>query len=336
MPWGESHRSTTGSDPQGERSNGLCPRVFFKNSEIRLFRPGQRLDDQGWALRRPGRAGACGGKRPAFLLQARGDRLGLRRQRYRTPAVPLHPPARPLVTLKDLMNTHTNFDAAELDKFQALAARWWDPESEFRPLHAINPHRLAWIDALVGLQGKKALDVGCGGGILAESMARRGAEVLGIDLADKALKVATLHAQKSNATVSYRYIAAETLAPEQADAFDVVTCMETLEHVPDPSQVVAACAHMVKPGGWVFFSTINRSALGWLIAIVGAERILKVLPRGTHDYAKFIRPSELKAMAGAAGLTLRQERGLGYNPLTKRFHLYRFMGVGYLLAMQKV
>lgn len=233
------------------------------------------------------------------------------------------------------MTTNTNFDAAELDKFQALAARWWDPESEFRPLHAINPHRLAWIDGLVGLQGKKALDVGCGGGILAESMAHRGAEVLGIDLAEKGLKVAILHAQKSNATVSYQHIAAEELAPAQADVYDIVTCMEMLEHVPDPNQVVAACAHMVKPGGWVFFSTINRSPLAWLIAIVGAERILKVLPRGTHDYAKFIRPVELEAMAAAAGLTLREDRGLGYNPLTKRFHLYPFMGVGYLLALQK-
>lgn len=234
------------------------------------------------------------------------------------------------------MTTHTNFDAAELDRFQALASRWWDPASEFWPLHAINPHRLDWIDQLASLAGKKTLDVGCGGGILAESMAHRGATVLGIDLADKGLKVAALHAAKSRASVAYRHIAAEDLARETPGAFDVVTCMEMLEHVPDPAQVVAACSTALKPGGWVFFSTINRSPLSWLVAIFGAERLLKILPRGTHDFAKFIRPVELKAMAEATGLVLRDEKGLRYNPITKTFRLWNWMGVNYLLAMQKV
>jgi 2-polyprenyl-6-hydroxyphenyl methylase/3-demethylubiquinone-9 3-methyltransferase len=235
-----------------------------------------------------------------------------------------------------MMTVHTNFDAAELDKFQALASRWWDPESEFWPLHAINPHRLEWIDRLASLAGKRTLDVGCGGGILAESMAHRGADVLGIDLADKGLKVAALHAVKSEASVAYRHVAAEDLAREAPGSFDVVTCMEMLEHVPDPAQVVAACSTALKPGGWVFFSTINRSPLSWLVAIFGAERVLKVLPRDTHDYAKFIKPTELKKMAAAAGLVLRDEKGLSYNPITKVFGLYNWTGVNYLLAMQKI
>ena len=233
------------------------------------------------------------------------------------------------------MTTHTNFDAGELDKFQALASRWWDPDSEFWPLHAINPHRLEWIAQMAGLAGQQALDVGCGGGILAEAMANRGAAVLGIDLADKGLKVAALHGAQSKASVTYRHIAAEDLAAETPAAFDVVTCMEMLEHVPDPAQVVAACATLVKPGGWVFFSTINRSPLSWLVAILGAERLLKILPRGTHDFSKFIRPAELKAMAAAAGLVLRDEKGLRYHPFTRRFRLGSWMGVNYLLAMQK-
>ncbi|MDH0865081.1 bifunctional 2-polyprenyl-6-hydroxyphenol methylase/3-demethylubiquinol 3-O-methyltransferase UbiG [Mitsuaria sp. GD03876] len=233
------------------------------------------------------------------------------------------------------MTTHTNFDAAELDKFQALSARWWDAGSEFWPLHAINPHRLDWIDQLVSLRGQRVLDVGCGGGILAESMAHRGADVLGIDLADKGLKVATIHAARSQARVAYRHIAAEDLAREAPGAFDVVTCMEMLEHVPDPAQVVAACATLVKPGGWVFFSTINRSPLSWLVAIVGAERVLKVLPRGSHDFAKFIRPRELKAMAASAGLVLRDQKGLRYHPTARSFSLNGWMGVNYLLALQK-
>jgi 2-polyprenyl-6-hydroxyphenyl methylase/3-demethylubiquinone-9 3-methyltransferase len=234
------------------------------------------------------------------------------------------------------MTAHTNFDAAELAKFQALASRWWDPESEFRPLHAINPHRLEWIDRLAKLSGKQALDVGCGGGILAESMARRGADVLGIDLADKGLAVAAHHAGVSKVSVAYRHIAAESLALEMPGAFDVVTCMEMLEHVPEPSSVVAACAKMCKPGGWVFFSTINRNPLAWAVAIFGAEQVLKVLPKGSHDFAKFIKPRELKAMATSAGLHLVEEKGLRYNPLAKTFSLSAFTGVNYLLAMQKI
>jgi 2-polyprenyl-6-hydroxyphenyl methylase / 3-demethylubiquinone-9 3-methyltransferase len=233
------------------------------------------------------------------------------------------------------MKTHTNFDAGELDKFQALASRWWDPASEFWPLHALNPHRLKWIDQLAGLAGKQVLDVGCGGGILAEAMAHRGATVLGIDLADQGLKVAALHAAQSKASVTFRHIAAEDLAAETPAGFDVVTCMEMLEHVPDPAQVVAACATLVKPGGWVFFSTINRSPLSWLVAILGAEQLLKILPRGTHDFAKFIRPAELKAMATANGLVLGDEKGLRYNPFHKTFRLGKWMGVNYLLALQK-
>jgi 2-polyprenyl-6-hydroxyphenyl methylase/3-demethylubiquinone-9 3-methyltransferase len=228
-----------------------------------------------------------------------------------------------------------NFDPAELAKFQALADRWWDPRSEFRPLHEINPLRLEWIDGLSALKGRKVLDVGCGGGILAESMARKGADVLGIDLADKPLKVAALHAQASGATVAYQAISAEALADGCEAGFDVVTCMEMLEHVPSPDAVIEACARMAKPGGWVFFSTINRTPWAWLIAIFGAERVLRILPRGTHDYRKLIRPNELKQAALRVGLELRDQRGLGYNPLTRNFRLHRSLRVGYLLAMQK-
>lgn len=234
------------------------------------------------------------------------------------------------------MAAHTNFDASELEKFQSLASRWWDRGSEFWPLHAINPHRLEWMDGWASLRNKRVLDVGCGGGILAESMAQRGATVLGIDLADKGLKVATIHATQTKVPVSYRHIAAEDLASESPGSFDVVTCMEMLEHVPDPAQVVAACAALTKPGGWVFFSTINRSPLSWLIAIFGAERLLKVLPRGSHDYAKFIKPAELKAMCAAAGLMLRDERGLRYQPMTRTFRLCGWTGVNYLLALRKI
>lgn len=230
---------------------------------------------------------------------------------------------------------HTNFDAVELAKFQQLADRWWDPQSEFRPLHEINPLRLQWIDDAVALQGKRVLDVGCGGGILAESMAGRGADVLGIDLADKPLKVAALHAAQSKASVAYRAISAEELAAEQPGSYDVVTCMEMLEHVPDPRLVIEACARLVKPGGWVFFSTINRTPFAWLIAVFGAERVLRLLPVGTHDWRKFIRPHELVADANAAGLALKDSRGLGYNPLTHAFRLHRALRVGYLLAMRK-
>ncbi|MFC5521603.1 bifunctional 2-polyprenyl-6-hydroxyphenol methylase/3-demethylubiquinol 3-O-methyltransferase UbiG [Polaromonas jejuensis] len=234
------------------------------------------------------------------------------------------------------MSTTDNFDPAELAKFSDLAHRWWDTESEFRPLHQINPLRLGWIDSLAPLSGKRVLDVGCGGGILADSMARKGADVLGIDLATKALKVAQLHALEAcTEGVQYREVSAEALAVEQPGSFDVVTCMEMLEHVPDPSSVVKACAALVKPGGYVFFSTINRNAKAFLFAIVGAEYVLNMLPRGTHEYAKLIRPSELAAYCRAAGLNLQLTRGMEYNPLTRHYWLSADTSVNYLLATQK-
>ena len=234
------------------------------------------------------------------------------------------------------MHPTENADPAELAKFSALAHRWWDTESEFRPLHQINPLRLTWIDDLVPLAGKRVLDIGCGGGILADAMARKGAEVLGIDLAGKALKVAQLHALEAQTPgVSYREVSAETLADEQPESFDVVTCMEMLEHVPDPSSVGRACAALVKPGGHVFFSTINRNAKAFVFAIVGAEYILNLLPRGTHEFAKFIKPSELAAYARAAGLDLEHTRGMEYNPLTRHYWLSANTSVNYMLATRK-
>ncbi|MGH6640936.1 MAG: bifunctional 2-polyprenyl-6-hydroxyphenol methylase/3-demethylubiquinol 3-O-methyltransferase UbiG [Polaromonas sp.] len=234
------------------------------------------------------------------------------------------------------MSTSDNFDPAELAKFSDLAHRWWDTESEFRPLHQINPLRLGWIDSLVPLKGLRVLDVGCGGGILADSMARQGAAVLGIDLATKALKVAQLHALEARTEgVQYREISAEALAAEQPGSFDVVTCMEMLEHVPDPSSVVKACAALVKPGGHVFFSTIHRNAKAFLFAIVGAEYVLNMLPRGTHEYAKLIKPSELASYCRAAGLNLQQTRGMEYNPLTRHYWLSADTSVNYLMATQK-
>jgi len=234
------------------------------------------------------------------------------------------------------MHSTENADPAELAKFSDLAHRWWDTESEFRPLHQINPLRLAWIDDLVPLKGKKVLDIGCGGGILADSMARKGAEVLGIDLATKALRVAQLHALEAQTEgVTYREVSAEKLADEQPASFDVVTCMEMLEHVPDPASVVRACATLVKPGGRVFFSTINRNPKAFLFAIVGAEYVLNLLPRGTHEFAKFIKPSELAAYARAAGLDLQHTRGMEYNPLTRHYWLSANTSVSYMLAMQK-
>lgn len=234
------------------------------------------------------------------------------------------------------MSTTDNFDPAELAKFSDLAHRWWDRESEFRPLHEINPLRLGWIDGLAPLKGLRVLDVGCGGGILADSMARRGASVLGIDLANKALKVAQLHALEAKTEgVQYREISAEALAAEQAGSFDVVTCMEMLEHVPDPSSVVRACAALVKPGGYVFFSTINRNAKAFLFAIVGAEYVLNMLPRGTHEYAKLIKPSELASYCRAVGLNLQQAKGMEYNPLTRHYWLSADTSVNYLLATRK-
>ena len=231
---------------------------------------------------------------------------------------------------------NTNVDAQELAKFSALAHRWWDPESEFRPLHQINPLRLEWIDGLSPLRGKTVVDVGCGGGILAEAMARRAAQVTGIDLANKPLGVARLHALETGVdNVEYREIAAEALAAEQPAAFDVVTCMEMLEHVPDPSAVVRACGEMVKPGGWVYFSTLNRNPKSFIFAIIGAEYVLKLLPRGTHEYARFIRPSELARWCRDAGLELEGSRGLQYNPLTRRYWLSADTSVNYLIACRK-
>lgn len=231
---------------------------------------------------------------------------------------------------------NTNFDPAELAKFSALAAKWWDPNSEFRPLHEINPLRLNWIDARVGLAGKKVLDVGCGGGILAESMAKRGADVLGIDLADKSLKVAELHKLETGVSnVNYRAVSAEQLAMEQTGQFDVVTCLEMLEHVPDPTQTVKACADLCKPGGWLFFSTINRNPKSFLFAIVGAEYVLNLLPKGTHSYEKFIKPSELAQYSRAAGLDFSEITGLTYNPLTKIYRLEKNTDVNYMVACRK-
>jgi len=233
-------------------------------------------------------------------------------------------------------NMSLNADPQELAKFSDLAHRWWDPHSEFRPLHEINPLRLDWIETHARLSGRRVLDVGCGGGILSDSMARRGASVLGIDLAAKALKVAQLHAlEAATASVEYREVAAEALADEMPAHFDVLTCMEMLEHVPDPASIVRACAELVKPGGWVFFSTINRNAKAFALAIVGAEHVLKLLPKGTHEYAKFIRPSELAQWCRDASLELTDTRGMQYNPISQRYRLSSDTGVNYLIACRK-
>ena len=229
-----------------------------------------------------------------------------------------------------------NVDQAELAKFQALASRWWDPQSEFRPLHEINPLRLAWIDRLAPLSGRRVVDIGCGGGILAEAMAGLGAEVTGIDLAEKPLRVAELHGLESGVKVRYERISAEDLADREPAGFDVVTCMEMLEHVPDPASTVRACARLVKPGGMVFFSTINRNPKAFLLAIVGAEYVLNLLPRGTHAFEKFIKPSELTGYARAGGLEPAQMQGMTYNPLTRQFRLSeRDVSVNYLLATRR-
>ncbi|HRN65462.1 MAG TPA: bifunctional 2-polyprenyl-6-hydroxyphenol methylase/3-demethylubiquinol 3-O-methyltransferase UbiG [Alicycliphilus sp.] len=234
------------------------------------------------------------------------------------------------------MSESVNADPAELAKFSELAHRWWDPDSEFRPLHQINPLRLDWINQLSPLEGQRVLDVGCGGGILSDSMARKGADVLGIDLATKALRVARLHALEAQTPrIQYREISAEALADEVPASFDTVTCMEMLEHVPDPQSVVSACARLVKPGGWVFFSTINRNPKAFALAIVGAEYLLKMLPRGTHEYAKFIQPSELAAACRHAGLDVLHTRGMQYNPVTGRYWLSGDTSVNYLFATRR-
>jgi 2-polyprenyl-6-hydroxyphenyl methylase / 3-demethylubiquinone-9 3-methyltransferase len=231
----------------------------------------------------------------------------------------------------------SNVDPAELAKFADLAHHWWDKSSEFAPLHAINPLRLDWINDLAALSSKRVLDVGCGGGILTDAMARKGASVLGVDLATKSLKIAQLHAlEVQTPNVTYREISAEDLALEQPASFDVVTCMEMLEHVPDPQSIVNACATLVKPRGWVFFSTLNRNGRAFLQAIVGAEYVLGMLPRGTHEYAKFITPSELAAFGRKAGLEIEATRGLEHNPFTKRYKLSADTRVNYMLAMQKI
>jgi 2-polyprenyl-6-hydroxyphenyl methylase / 3-demethylubiquinone-9 3-methyltransferase len=229
-----------------------------------------------------------------------------------------------------------NADPQEIAKFSDLAHRWWDPESEFRPLHQINPLRLDWIETHQRVAGKRVLDVGCGGGILSDAMARRGADVLGIDLSSKALKVAQLHAMEAaTPSVDYREVAVEALAQEGPAQFDMITCMEMLEHVPDPSSIVAACATLVKPGGWLFFSTLNRNAKSFLFAIVGAEHVLKLLPKGTHEYAKFIRPSELAQWCRSSGLELTDTRGMEYNPITRRYWLSGDTSVNYMIACRR-
>lgn len=228
-----------------------------------------------------------------------------------------------------------NVDAAELQKFATLAHRWWDPNSEFKPLHDINPLRLDYIDRNVRLAGKQVLDVGCGGGILSESMASRGASVTGIDLGEKALKVARLHQLESGAAVAYEHVAVEALAERQPESFDVVTCMEMLEHVPDPASVVAACAKLVRPGGKVFFSTINRNPKSYLFAVIGAEYVLNMLPKGTHEYQKFIKPSELSAWCREAGLDVNDLTGMTYNPFTQVYTLNQDVSVNYIVQAVK-
>lgn len=229
-----------------------------------------------------------------------------------------------------------NADPKEIDKFSELAHRWWDPNSEFKPLHDLNPLRLAWIDSIAGLAEKKVVDIGCGGGILSESMARLGAQVRGIDLSSKALRVADLHSLESGVAVTYEEIPAEALAAREPGSVDVVTCMEMLEHVPDPASIVQACTTLVRPGGYVFMSTINRNLKAYLMAIVGAEYILQMLPRGTHDYEKFITPSELARFARNAGLNLIEVRGMTYNPLSQIYSLGRDTDVNYMMAFRRV
>jgi 2-polyprenyl-6-hydroxyphenyl methylase/3-demethylubiquinone-9 3-methyltransferase len=229
----------------------------------------------------------------------------------------------------------SNVDAEELNKFSELAHKWWDKSSEFKPLHEINPLRLNYINGMVSLEGKRVLDVGCGGGILSESMAEKSAQVTGIDLGEKALRVAQLHSLESGVDVDYRLISAEELAGQEGGTYDVVTCLEMLEHVPVPASIVSACAKLVKPGGHVFFSTINRNPKAYAFAVLGAEYILQMLPKGTHDYAKFIKPSELASFSRQAGLTLQDQVGMSYNPITKHYSLNKDVSVNYLVHTVK-
>jgi 2-polyprenyl-6-hydroxyphenyl methylase/3-demethylubiquinone-9 3-methyltransferase len=234
-----------------------------------------------------------------------------------------------------MANTNSNVDAAELAKFGALAARWWDPRSEFKPLHDINPLRLAWIDKHVGISGKRVVDIGCGGGILAESMAAKGANVTGIDLSEKPLKVAKLHLLETGQKVDYQLVSAEELARQQPGSYDCVTCMEMLEHVPEPASTVRAAATLAKPGGWVFFSTLNRNPKSFLLAIIGAEYVLNMLPKGTHEYRRFITPAELAMMTREAGLTVSELIGMTYNPFSKVYALNDDVSVNYIVACRK-
>lgn len=235
-----------------------------------------------------------------------------------------------------LMNSaHSNTDADEIAKFEAAAARWWDPSSEFKPLHDLNPLRLAYIESKVALAGKRVLDVGCGGGILTEGLARRGADVTGIDMGAASLTAARLHLLESGLKVDYRQITVEQFSEQHPAAFDVVTCMELLEHVPDPASMVRACAQLVKPGGRVFFSTLNRNPKSYLFAVMGAEYLLRMLPRGTHDYGKFIRPAELAAWLRESGLTLRELMGMSYNPFSRHYSLSRDVSVNYFACAER-
>ncbi len=229
----------------------------------------------------------------------------------------------------------SNVDPVEIEKFSQLAHKWWDPHSEFKPLHDINPLRVGYIDRNASLNGKKVIDVGCGGGILSEGMAKLGADVTGIDLADKALQVAKLHLLESNQKVEYRKVAVEEMATEQPEQYDVVTCLEMLEHVPNPASVIQACADLVKPGGWVFFSTLNRNPKSYLLAIIGAEYVLNMLPRGTHDYAKFLKPSELAQASRNAKLNVVDLIGMSYNPISKVYSLGKDTDVNYMIACRK-
>ena len=228
-----------------------------------------------------------------------------------------------------------NVDHDEIAKFEKLAARWWDPESEFKPLHDINPLRLDYIDRLAGLQGKRVLDVGCGGGLLTEGMAARGADVTGIDMGNAPLTVARLHQHESGLDIDYRQATAEQLASEEPGGFDIVTCLEMLEHTPDPAAVIGACARLIRDDGYIFLSTINRNPKSWLFAVVGAEYILNLLPRGTHEYEKFIRPSEMEAWSRAAGLSLEDLSGMSYNPLTREYRLGSDVSVNYLACFRR-
>lgn len=228
-----------------------------------------------------------------------------------------------------------NIDQAEVNKFEAVASRWWDPHSEFKPLHEINPLRMEYVERRAGIKGRRIADVGCGGGILAEGMAARGGDVLGIDAGGAPISVARLHALESNIRVEYRQCTAEQLAAEQSESFEIVTCMEMLEHVPDPASVVRACARLVKPGGHVFFSTLNRTPKSYLFAVLGAEYVLQMLPKGTHDFRKFIRPAELEAWARQAGLNFQNISGMSYNPLTRQYNLGTDVDVNYLVHATK-